>query len=225
MTLGITIVLFDHLTPLDALGPFEVLSRLPDTRVQLAALGAPRMVRSESARASAGLALQVDLDLARVETTDVLLVPGGPATDTTVGDALIEELERCARGARILASVCTGALLLGRAGLLEGKRATTHWNARTQLAEMGATLVDARVVEDGSLFTAAGVSAGIDMALALAAKLCGPDVAQAIQLGIEYAPEPPFTAGSPTTAPSHVRDLALGAMRANAERLRQLLAT
>ena len=207
----VTVVLFDQLTPLDAIGPYEALIRMPDARVELAAMQAGPITTSRGP-----LKLIADRALAELERTDLLLVPGGPGTRALEQDAaLLAELRRLAAGARIVASVCTGALLLGAAGLLRGRRATTHWALVDRLAEFGATPIDdARVVVDRELWTGAGVSAGIDLALHLVATLHGDDVAKAVQLGMEYDPQPPFASGSvATAAPELVARLRAGIAR------------
>lgn len=192
----IVLVLFDGITALDAVGPYEVLSRVPGAEVVFAG---PRagLVRTDNR----ALGLQVDLALADVERTDVLLVPGGYGVDALIGDPrVLAELRRLDAGARFTTSVCTGALVLGAAGLLRGLEATTHWAYFDALAAHGATPVSQRVVWQGRVVTAAGVSAGIDMALALAARLADEDVARSIQLAIEYDPEPPWSDGHPRSA-------------------------
>lgn len=207
----VTVVLFDQLTPLDAIGPYEALIRMPDAQVELAAMQAGPIATSRGP-----LKMIADRALSELERTDLLLVPGGPGTRALEQDAaLLAELRRLAAGARIVASVCTGALLLGAAGLLRGRRATTHWALVDRLAEFGATPIDdARVVVDRELWTGAGVSAGIDLALHLIATLHGDDVAKAVQLGMEYDPQPPFASGSvATAAPELVARLRAGIAR------------
>jgi transcriptional regulator GlxA family with amidase domain len=193
----VTVVLFDGLTPLDAVGPYEALIRMPETQVELAAMRAGAITTSRGP-----LKMIADRTLGELERTDLLLVPGGPGTRALEQDAaLLAELRRLAATARIVASVCTGALLLGAAGLLQGRRATTHWAFVDRLAEFGAIAVDdARVVVDRELWTGAGVSAGIDLALHLIAALHGDEVAKAVQLGMEYDPQPPFACGSAAKA-------------------------
>ncbi|MFQ5764556.1 MAG: DJ-1/PfpI family protein [Rhodospirillales bacterium] len=193
----IAFLLFDGITPLDAIGPFDVLGKLPGAEV--------RMVGKEpgALRTKGGsLALIADYGFADVTAADVLLVPGGPGADSAAEDPVITAwVAGVHDGTEWTASVCTGALILGGAGVLRGLKATTHWRARDDLAAFGATPVSERVVRDGKVITAAGVSSGIDMALRLAAEIAGEDVAKAIQLGIEYAPEPPFDAGRYENAP------------------------
>jgi putative intracellular protease/amidase len=193
----IAIPLYDRYTALDAIGPYEVLSRLPGARVTFVAQR-PGPVRTETGM----LTVLAEASLQDLPRPDVIVVPGGLGTRALLGD---NELVRWIRSAhettQWTTSVCTGALLLAAAGVLDGVDATTHWLAVDLLAELGARPAPERVVERGKIMTAAGVSAGIDMALLLAARIAGEDVAKAIQLGIEYDPQPPFTAGSPTSAP------------------------
>jgi transcriptional regulator GlxA family with amidase domain len=196
----IAIPLYDRFTALDAIGPYEVLSRLPGARLSFVA-AAPGPVQTDNGM----LTLVAEQAFAQLPDPDIVLVPGGPGeVAERAGGELLEWLRAAARGATWTTSVCTGALILAAAGLLDGRRATTHWLAFDQLRALGAEPVDERVVFDGNIVTAAGVSAGIDMALALAARIAGEQVAQAIQLGIEYAPEPPFSAGNPATAPEEI---------------------
>jgi transcriptional regulator GlxA family with amidase domain len=198
--MDVAILLYERLTALDAIGPYEVLSRLPDARVTFVA-----SERGEVRSDNGMLTLVAESSLSQLPNPDIVLIPGGPGevAERAGGPAL--EWVRAAHGTSTwTTSVCTGSLILAAAGLLEGKRATSHWLALDQLRELGADAVSERVVFDGKLVTAAGVSAGIDMALALAARVAGERVAQAIQLGIEYDPQPPFDAGSPDSAPAEV---------------------
>ncbi|GGC33633.1 glutamine amidotransferase [Siccirubricoccus deserti] len=217
MSLHIGFLLFPRLTQLDFTGPFEVLSRLPGAAV--------RMLWKEAGpvRSDTGLSILADTGFADCPQLDIICVPGGPGVAALMEDAAVLDFLRAqAAGARYVTSVCTGALVLGAAGLLRGKRATTHWASHDFLAALGATPVAARVVRDGKLFTGGGVTAGIDFALTIAAEIAGPAVAQAIQLQIEYAPAPPFNAGHPDTAPAEVLDAARSrgaAMRAEREAL------
>jgi transcriptional regulator GlxA family with amidase domain len=192
----IAILIFDQLTALDAVGPYEVLSRLPGAELRFVAKE-PGVKRTDTG----ALGLTADLALYEMADPDVLLIPGGEGNRPLLDD---DEVLEWVRGAHETStwttSVCTGSLVLGAAGLLNGKRATTHWAYLDRLAETGATPVAERVVEDGKIMTGAGVSAGIDMALTLTARIAGEDVAKAVQLGIEYDPSPPFDAGSPDKA-------------------------
>ena len=190
--LKIVIVLFNGITALDAVGPYEVLSRLPDVDLHFAAAKAGA-VRTDNGM----LSLVADAELAELLDPDVVVVPGGLGTRGLLDDEpLLDWLRQAHEGSRWTTSVCTGALLLAAAGILEGVEATTHWAELETLSRYGAIPVSERVVERGKLITAAGVSAGIDMGLTLAAHLAGETVAQAIQLAIEYDPQPPFDAGS-----------------------------
>jgi transcriptional regulator GlxA family with amidase domain len=196
----LAILLFDDVTPLDAIGPYEVLRRVPDLAVYFVA-PVPGIKTADDGV----LALVADRALGEVPTPDNVLVPGGHGELALRDDErVLTWLRRAHETTRWTTSVCTGALVLAAAGLLRGMRATTHWTAMDELARLGATPVAERVVEDGKVMTAAGVSSGIDMALTLAARLAGDDVARGIQLAIEYDPQPPFDAGSPETAPSHL---------------------
>lgn len=199
--LNVTICLYDGFTALDAVGPYEVLTAAPDVRVSFAAREAGLVVAD-----SRQLALYAPHALREIATTDVLLVPGGPGDAQAIADAaFLAELRRLAETATWVTSVCTGSLVLGAAGLLRGRRATTHWMRLERLHDYGATPVSERFVQDGNVITGAGVSAGIDMALQLVGTQFGRTVAEAVQLGIEYAPRPPFAAGTPETAPTLVR--------------------
>ncbi len=206
----IAILIFDRLTALDAVGPYEVLSRLPDAEVTFVARE-PGSKRTDTGR----LALIADASLTELPHPDIALVPGGPGRRALMEDGPVHEWLRAAHETSTwTASVCTGSLVLAAAGLLTGKRATSHWNALEELGRLGAVPTpEERVVFDGKLVTGAGVSAGIDMALALAARIAGDRVAQAIQLGIEYDPQPPFDAGSPRKAPAEVLELVRAATR------------
>lgn len=197
--LRIGALLFDGVDQIDLTGPFEVLSRVPDGEYRIYAKTANPVPDVN------GLRLTPDASLAQAPQLDVLHIPGGPGQEALMDDAeVLAWMSKQAAHARWIFSVCTGALLLGAAGLLRGRRATTHWAAWDLLPYFGATPVDERVVVDGNIITAAGVTAGIDGALRLAAELRGQRAAEAIQLTIAYAPEPPFTSGRPDTAPPAV---------------------
>jgi putative intracellular protease/amidase len=193
----IAVLLFERLTALDAVGPYEVLSRLPDAQVKfVASEPGPKTTETRS------LALVADHALTEVSEPDILVVPGGFGTRELLDDEQVLGWIRAVHETSTwTTSVCTGSLLLGAAGILRGLRATSYWSVVDRLAEFGATPVRQRVVEEGKIMTAAGVSSGIDMALRLAARVAGEDVAKAIQLGIEYDPDPPFDVGSPEKAP------------------------
>lgn len=198
--MNVAIVLYDRFTALDAIGPYEVLSRLPGADLSFVA-AAPGPVRTDNGN----LTVQVERSLDDVPRPEVLLVPGGPGeVAARAGGPVLDWLRAAHETSTWTTSVCTGALVIAQAGLLRGRRATTHWLAREQLAELGAEVSTERVVFDGKLVTAAGVSAGIDMALALAERIAGRQIAEAIQLGIEYDPQPPFDAGAPEKAPEQV---------------------
>ncbi|MGF1429823.1 DJ-1/PfpI family protein [Kitasatospora sp. LaBMicrA B282] len=192
--------LFAGVTALDVVGPYEVLRMLPGAEVTFAAT-APGPVTSPG-----GLALTATHAYRDVDSADVLVVPGGPgARSRTEDPELTGWLRAVAARTTWTTSVCTGSLLLAGAGLLDGLDATTHWSAREQLESYGARYVADRVVRQGKVVTAAGVSAGIDMALTLAALLADEETAQVIQLLLEYDPQPPFRSGSPASAPAAVR--------------------
>ena len=204
--LSVAMLLFPGLTQLDLTGPYEVFARMPRTTVSLvAASRAP--IRSEW-----GLTIIPDAAFDDAPAPDVLCVPGGWGVNAVLEDAAtLRFLRAHGPGARYVTSVCSGALLLGAAGLLRGYRATTHWMSRDLLPLFGAEPVDGRVVIDRNRITAGGVTAGIDFALVVAAELFGVASAQAIQLALEYVPAPPFDAGSPRTAPGPVRRAVLQA--------------
>ena len=192
-------LLFENLDQIDLTGPFEVFSRLPNSTHRIYAKTTAPM------RDMNGLRLLADATLTEAPALDVLHVPGGPGQEALMEDEeMLRWLRRQAAGARCVFSVCTGALLCGAAGLLRGRRATTHWNALDLLPFFGAVPVDERMVEDGNRVSAAGVTAGIDGALRVAAELRGVEAAQRIQLDMVYAPEPPFDSGSPESAPAAV---------------------
>ncbi|MEU7476528.1 DJ-1/PfpI family protein [Lentzea sp. NPDC042327] len=204
----VAIVLYPGFTSLDVLGPYEVLGRLPDTEVVFVA-EKPGLVVNDLK----SLSIDVVATLADVTAPDVVLVGGGPGqVEQMSNHALLEWLRTTDRTSRWTTAVCTGTFLLAGAGLLGGRRATTHWGGLDQLAEFGVTPSKERVVVDGHYATAAGVSAGIDMALTLAGLIAGDDVAQTVQLIIEYAPEPPYDAGSVDSAPAAVVENAMRMM-------------
>jgi transcriptional regulator GlxA family with amidase domain len=196
----IAIVLYPGFTSMDVIGPYEVLGRLPETEVVFVAED-PGLVRNDLE----SLTIDVDARLDDVKDPDVVLVGGGPGQADQMSDGRLHEWLRAVdRTSAWTTSVCTGSLILAGAGLLEGRRATSHWLALEQLAAFGAIPTKERVVIDGHYVTAAGVSAGVDMALTLAGRLVGDDVAQTVQLIIEYAPEPPYAAGSLDSAPTAI---------------------
>lgn len=216
--LSIGMVLYPNMTQLDLTGPYEVFARLPGARVYLIAASL------EPVRSERGLRLVPDVDFAHAPELDILFVPGGPGQRQVMEDAMLIDFlrERGAR-ARYVTAVCTGTLLLGAAGLLRGYRATTHWLSLDLLAPLGAIPVAERVVIDRNRITGGGVTAGIDFALTVAATLYGDDVAQGIQLAIEYDPAPPFASGSPRTADAELVERARQAAAAfQDERRRQV---
>ncbi|SES27891.1 DJ-1/PfpI family protein [Rhizobium sp. NFR03] len=199
MTLHFGILCFPAVQQLDLTGPYEVFASASDARVHLV------WKNLEPVRASTGLWLQPDMRFADAPDFDVLCVPGGAGVNALLSDdETLTFIREKAAKARYVTSVCTGSLVLGRAGLLEGRRATTHWNAHDFLESFGAVPVKERVVRDGSLITAGGVTSGIDFGLAVIAELMGREEAETIQLSLEYAPEPPFGSGLPETASSSV---------------------
>jgi transcriptional regulator GlxA family with amidase domain len=199
----IAILLYDRFTALDAVGPFQVLALLPGAKVKWVATEA-RLIRSDSR-----LGMMADVALDDVTRPDVVMVPGGIDVRPVMKDErVLAWLRDVHTTTTWTTSVCTGSLILGAAGILRGLRATTHWSALDALRDLGGTPVRERVVRDGKVVTGAGVSAGIDMALRLAETIAGPEVAQAIQLVIEYDPDPPYACGSPATAPAAVLDRA-----------------
>ncbi|MGW3340722.1 DJ-1/PfpI family protein [Streptomyces sp. NPDC001009] len=196
----IAVVLYDRFTALDAVGPYEALARTPDAETVFVA-ERPGPVRTDTG----ALALVADRSLAEVTSPDVVVVPGGPGQSALMEHApLLDWLRRADATSTWTTSVCTGSLLLGAAGLLEGRRATSHWLAIEELKRFGAAPVAERVVTDGKYVTAAGVSAGIDMGLTLLGRIAGDEYAQTVQLGQEYDPQPPYDAGSPAKAPAHL---------------------
>ena len=204
MALQIGFLLFPNVQQLDLTGPYDVLASMPDTQARLI------WKTLEPVRSSTGLVLTPDTTFDDCPPLDVICVPGGSGVSQLIpDDETLAFLRRQASGARYVTSVCTGALVLGAAGLLRGRRATTHWAFHELLEPLGALPVRARVVRDGNVLTGGGITAGIDFALTLAAELIGDEAAQALQLELEYAPAPPFDAGDPATAP-----------RASVERLR-----
>jgi cyclohexyl-isocyanide hydratase len=199
MILQIGILVFPGVQQLDLTVPYDVFASIPDAKVHL-------IWKDRSPITSAtGLVLTPTMTFAECPALDVLCVPGGGGINALLQDAeVLDFLRGQAARARYVSSVCTGSLVLGAAGLLKGRRATTHWNSHDLLAKFGAIPTHGRVVRDGNLFTAGGVTAGIDFGLTVVAELLGETQAQVIQLGHEYAPDPPFRAGTPETAPPAV---------------------
>jgi putative intracellular protease/amidase len=204
----IAFVLYDGFTALDAVGPYEVLSRLPGAQVKFVATEpGPKITETHS------LTMVADHSLADVPEPEILMVPGGFGTRALLEDQeLLDWLRSVHENSTWTTSVCTGSLLLGAAGILRGVRATSHWAVVDRLAAYGAIPTRERVVEEGKIVTAAGVSSGIDMGIRLAERIAGEDMAKAIQLGIEYDPDPPFDAGSPDRAPAHIVEALKGVL-------------
>jgi cyclohexyl-isocyanide hydratase len=201
-------LVFPKLTQLDLTGPYEVLARLPDAETLLL------WKTLEPVRSEHGLTILPTATFNSCPTLDLVFVPGGPGINPLLEDAeVLAFLRRAAAEARYVVAVCTGSLVLGAAGLLRARRATSHWMSRDLLRSFGAEPVAERVVVDGKFFTGGGVTAGIDVALTVAAEIAGKGIAEAIQLGIEYDPAPPFASGSPEQADSAV----VAAVRAGAE--------
>ena len=207
---SVVFALYPEITQLDFTGPFEVLSRLPGARTIVAS------VKGGEIRAG-GLSFSNVESLAAVEACDLICVPGGYGTIEAMEDSdYLDALRRLSKNARYVTSVCTGSLLLGAAGLIKGRRAACHWAWRDLLPDFGAIPDPARVVRDGHIITGGGVTAGIDMALAVMAEIAGRDYAEAQQLAIEYAPDPPFDGGRP----ERVRPEILNAVRARNDTVR-----
>jgi transcriptional regulator GlxA family with amidase domain len=205
----IAILLFEQLAAQDAIGPYEVMRCVPGWEVEFVGTATGEI------RAEGGLGLTVDRALADVGEVDLVLVPGGKGCEPVAQDeAVLAWLRQVDQRTRWTTSVCTGSTILGAAGLLEGKRATSNWLFLDRLRDYGAEPVGGRFVEDGKTITAAGVTAGIDMALHLVGREAGPEVAQAVQLGIEYDPDPPFDSGSPEKASAEIVELVTAVSRA-----------
>jgi transcriptional regulator GlxA family with amidase domain len=210
-----SILIFDGITALDAVGPYEVLRSVPGWEVEFVAASTGE-VRTDSG----ALGLSADRSLEEVTDPDIVLVPGGVGNRPLLtDDGVLSWLREVDRHTKWTTSVCTGSLVLGAAGLLDGKRVTGHWLYLEPLRAYGADPVGGRFVEDGKIMTSAGVSAGIDMALHLVGQEVGPEVAQAVQLGLEYDPQPPFDAGSPTKAPAEIVELVTAVANADGSSL------
>lgn len=203
MTLEVGFLTFPQVQQLDLTGPYEVLASLPGTSCHLI------WKTVEPIIASTGLVLMPTVDFANCPPLDVFCVPGGVGINPLLeDDEVLAFVQEQAENVRYLTSVCTGALVLGAAGLLRGKKATTHWSAVDFLPRFGAIPTEGRVVQDGNLFTAGGVTAGIDFGLTIVAEIAGQAAAETIQLGLEYRPAPPFNAGGPDIASPEVLALA-----------------
>jgi putative intracellular protease/amidase len=202
----IAIPLYHRFTALDAVGPYEVLQRLPGAEITWLARE-PGPVGTDMGQ----LRIHADGAYEDLPDPEILVVPGGTGTHAVLDDErLVGWIRKAHETSQWTTSVCTGSLLLGAAGVLDGLDATSHWLDMGDLEQFGARPTERRVVEQGKIITAAGVSSGIDMALTLAAKVAGPEVAQAIQLGIEYDPQPPFDAGSIEKAPPEIAEFVRG---------------
>ncbi|MGX1305984.1 cyclohexyl-isocyanide hydratase [Amorphus suaedae] len=213
--LQIGLLVFPKVQQLDLTAPYEVFASAPGTQVHLVWKDLAPLT------SATGLTLAPTVTFADCPALDVICVPGGGGINPLLTDAeVLDFIRRQAAGARLVTSVCTGSLVLGAAGLLKGRRATTHWNAHDMLSRFGAIPVDDRVVRDGNLITAGGVTSGIDFGLTVLAELFGEVEAQTVQLAMEYAPAPPFASGTPHEAPAEVLALArkrLAPMRAERE--------
>ncbi|OQP83960.1 AraC family transcriptional regulator [Rhizobium rhizosphaerae] len=208
MTLRFGLLCFPNVQQLDLTAPYEVFASVPGAEVHLV------WKDLDFLRSATGLWLKPTVRFADAPDFDVICVPGGAGVNALFHDKeTLDFLKQKADMARFVTSVCTGALVLGQAGLLSGRRATTHWNALDFLAHFGATAVNERVVQDGTLITAGGVTSGIDFGLAVIAQLLGQEDAEAIQLSLEYAPAPPFGAGLPETASAQVLAMARARMQ------------
>jgi cyclohexyl-isocyanide hydratase len=208
----VNFLLFEGLTQLDLTGPYEVLVRAPRYEIEMVAKQATPV------RSDRGLTLLPTQSISNASVCDLFVVPGGPGTDDALGDPeILQFVREQAAGAKYVFGICTGSLLLGAAGLLRGRRSTCHWQAIDFLPQFGAIVERKRMVVDGNLFTAGGVTSGIDMALKVVALLSGEDVAKQIQLQIEYDPEPPFVGGTPGTSEQRIVERCLQATASRRE--------
>jgi transcriptional regulator GlxA family with amidase domain len=215
----IVFILYPKLTQLDFTGPYEVLARMPGAEAIIASKDGGAL-ESELGLTFTNLRVLADIDRA-----DMIVVPGGPGqTEAMLDPDFMAEVKRLGEGAEYIASVCTGSLILGAAGLLAGKRACCHWAYRELLPAFGAVADPARVVRDGNTFSGGGVTAGIDIALSIVAAIKGDDVAKTIQLAIEYAPDPPFASGRPEIAEPHIVEAVKTLFAAFAETRRDAIA-
>jgi cyclohexyl-isocyanide hydratase len=206
-TVHIVFPIFNRMTHLDFTGPHAIFSSVSEAHISVASVGGADVEAQ-------GLVFTGLADLRDVGRCDVLCIPGGAGVSAAIGnESFMQEIRRLGRTARYLTSVCTGSLILGAAGFLRGKRATTHWATRHLLAELGAIFEKARVVRDGNVITGGGVTAGIDFGLVTIAEIFGRDVAEAIELRLEYAPQPPFGVGMPEQAPDELVGRVRAALR------------
>jgi cyclohexyl-isocyanide hydratase len=219
MTLRFGLLAFPQVQQLDLTGPYEVFASVPGSEVHLI------WKDLQPLRSATGLMLTPTVTFADCPALDVLCVPGGSGINALLEDeTVLAFLRERAPNLRYLTSVCTGSLVLGAAGLLKGKRATSHWNAHDFLSHFGAIPVAERVVRDGTLITAGGVTSGIDFGLTVVAELLGEAEAQTVQLAIEYAPQPPFDAGTPREAPAHILQAARERLAASRKAREAILA-
>ena len=196
--ISVVMPVYDGVTQLDFTGPHQFLSRTPDLNIRVASLGGQSITAD-------GLTFANLEDLTSIESCDVLLVPGGGGCIAAIeNDLYLEQIVRLGATASYLTSVCSGSLILGAAGFLNGRRAACHWAWRELLPSFGAIVDESRIVRHGNILSGGGVTAGIDFVLALIAELRGQRVAEMVQLGLEYAPQPPFNSGRPDTAPAEI---------------------
>jgi putative intracellular protease/amidase len=209
----ISVVLYDRFTALDCMGPYEILSRLPGARLRFLAKKAGPVTTDTGM-----LTVMAEAALKDVARPDIVLVPGGPGDEAALADAEITDwISKAHETSKWTTSVCTGALILGACGILKGLDATTHWASAARLESFGARYTEQRVVRQGKIMTGAGVSAGIDMGLTLAALEAGEEFAKAIQLGIEYDPQPPFDCGAPMKSTPEIVQMLVAMMGSNRE--------
>jgi transcriptional regulator GlxA family with amidase domain len=201
-TIKIAVLLFDNYAALDVAGPYEVLSKIPNSKVYMTAVK-PGLYKNAK-----GLQMSADYFLKDIENPDILIIPGGFGIDSILNDQeILEWVQNAHKTSKWTVSVCSGALLLGAAGILKNCKATTHWNRKEQLAKYGAILQNERYVKEGKIVTSAGVSAGIDMSLYLLSLVVNENYAKVVQLGMEYDPKPPFDSGSLEKAPKEIVDI------------------
>lgn len=212
--MDIAILIYDGFTALDAVGPYEVLSCLPKAKIHFVAKEAGLKRTHTKA-----LSLSADYKLADLPNPDIVVIPGGTKGTmvATKDETILDWIKKAHMSSKWTTSVCTGSLILGATGILQGLKATTHWYAKDYLSQFGAEYTNDRVVQQGKIITAAGVSAGIDMALYLAGEIAGKEMAQVIQLLIEYDPKPPFDSGSLVKADKSIIELARDAAKSEFE--------
>jgi transcriptional regulator GlxA family with amidase domain len=199
MIMKIVIFIFDNFTALDIVGPYEVLNKLPDSKIYLVGL------EKKEYKDTYGLKIFADYSINEISQTDILLIPGGFGVDNLLKNKeVLDWIQKVDSSTKWTVSVCSGSLILAQAGLLTGKNCTTHWRRKDQLRNFDVSVKDERYIQDGKIITSAGVSAGIDMALYLVSKIAGDQTAKMIQLAIEYDPKPPFNCGSPDKLPKEM---------------------